>query len=96
MQALHWRFVCTAYHSAFGKNILVGNGICYYWGFRFLWMGFGCSCMINPDESKRVNSLELEYIEQDKKEEEAQKQTKVEKLPFGKIFIQTNMGVCSG
>ena len=52
----------------------------------FLWMGFWVFMYDKPDESKRVNSLELEYIEQDKKEEEAQKQTKVEKLPFGKIF----------
>lgn len=55
--------------------------------------GFWVFMYDKPDESKRVNSLELEYIEQDKKEEEAQKQTKVEKLPFGKIFIQANMGV---
>jgi len=52
----------------------------------FLWMGFWVFMYDKPKESKRVNSLELEYIEQDNKEEQAEKQAKVAKVPFGKIF----------
>jgi ACS family hexuronate transporter-like MFS transporter len=52
----------------------------------FIWMGFWVFLYDKPRESKRVNSLELDYIEQDKNEEQAEKQAKVEKVPFVKIF----------
>lgn len=54
----------------------------------FIWMGFWVFIYDKPEASKRVNALELEYIEQDKKEEleSAQKNAQIEKIPFFKCF----------
>ena len=54
----------------------------------FLWMGFWVFMYDTPRKSKYVNSAELEYIEQDKAEEEAKVQSNVEekKIPFLKCF----------
>jgi ACS family hexuronate transporter-like MFS transporter len=58
--------------------------------FGFLWMAFWVFLYDKPAQNKRVSSEELEYIEQDKYEqnEEAVKQEakKEEKIPFGKCF----------
>lgn len=54
----------------------------------FIWMGFWVFLYDKPDKCKRVNALELEYIEQDKHEvmEKAVQKAKEEKVPFGKCF----------
>ena len=54
----------------------------------FIWMAFWVFVYDKPRESKRVNQAELEYIEQDyKNESEVQvATTKIEKIPFWKTF----------
>ncbi|HNZ71011.1 MAG TPA: MFS transporter [Prolixibacteraceae bacterium] len=56
-------------------------------GLGFLWMGFWLFLYKKPSESKFVNKAELEYIEQDSKEEDAVDESKEEKkIPFLKCF----------
>lgn len=53
----------------------------------FLWMGFWVFLYDKPAESKRVNQLELDYIEQDKHElGEAEKKPGVAKVSLKKCF----------
>ncbi len=54
----------------------------------FIWMGFWVFLYDKPAESKRVNALELEYIEQDKtiETEQASKKSDEPKIPFLKCF----------
>ena len=53
----------------------------------FLWMGFWVFLYDKPAESKRVNKLELEYIEQDKYElGETEKKPSVAKVSLKKCF----------
>ncbi|MDR2774758.1 MAG: MFS transporter [Tannerella sp.] len=56
----------------------------------FIWMGFWVFLYDKPAKSKRVSKSELEYIEQDKREqiEEPAQQVKEEdkKIPFSKCF----------
>lgn len=54
----------------------------------FMWMAFWIFLYDQPSKSKRVNPLELEYIEQDKHELHAQPQTGQgeKKIPFWKCF----------
>jgi ACS family hexuronate transporter-like MFS transporter len=58
--------------------------------FGFIWMAFWVFVYDKPAKSRRVNALELEYIEQDKHELAAQtkekKKEKEEKMPFLKCF----------
>ncbi len=51
----------------------------------FIWMGFWVFMYDAPSKSKHVNKAELEYIEQDKHEENVVKETE-EKVPFWKCF----------
>jgi len=53
----------------------------------FIWMGFWVFLYDKPNKSKRVNKLELDYIEQDKHEMSAEAFSKTEeKMPFWKCF----------
>ncbi len=53
----------------------------------FIWMGFWVFYYDKPRESKFVNELEIEYIEQDREEEIANKQkSRDDKVPFLKVF----------
>ena len=52
----------------------------------FIWMGFWVFFYEKPEKNKRVNASELEYIEQDKFEQDAVKAEKIEKIPFLKCF----------
>ncbi len=55
----------------------------------FIWMAFWVFIYDKPEKSKHVNSLELEYIEQDKAEEKEQQEkpkTGEEKIPFFQCF----------
>src|SRR5690554_974596 len=53
----------------------------------FIWMGFWVFLYDKPAKSKRVNALELEYIEQDKREKtEEENKKNEEKMPFWKCF----------
>lgn len=57
----------------------------------FVWMGFWVFLYDKPEESKYVNKLELEYIQQDDLEEETLKKSdkvtdKEKKIPFLKTF----------
>ena len=53
----------------------------------FLWMGFWMFMYNPPHKSKHVNAAELEYIEQDKNEENVIDETKKEtKISFWKCF----------
>jgi ACS family hexuronate transporter-like MFS transporter len=55
----------------------------------FIWMGFWVFLYDKPAKNKRVSSLELEYIEQDKyeqTEEVPEKKPEEEKMPFLKCF----------
>jgi ACS family hexuronate transporter-like MFS transporter len=54
----------------------------------FIWMGFWVFFYDKPSKSKRVNALELEYIEQDKNEKADLKNKNAEdaKMPFLKCF----------
>ncbi|MDR1153355.1 MAG: MFS transporter [Bacteroidales bacterium] len=54
----------------------------------FIWMAFWVFVYDKPEKSEHVNSLELEYIEQDKAEEKepAKPQTEEKKIPFFKCF----------
>ena len=52
----------------------------------FVWMGFWVFLYDCPAKSKRVNALELEYIEQDKNEIQEVPKTKEAKIPFLKCF----------
>lgn len=53
----------------------------------FIWMGFWVFLYDKPNKSKRVNKLELDYIEQDKHEMSAEAFSKNEdKMPFWKCF----------
>jgi ACS family hexuronate transporter-like MFS transporter len=58
--------------------------------FGFLWMAFWVFLYDKPEQNKRVNTVELEYIEQDKHEQTgktAQRETeKEEKIPFLQCF----------
>lgn len=56
-------------------------------GLGFLWMGFWAFLYKKPSKSSFVNQAELEYIEQDAKEENAINETEEEvKIPFWKCF----------
>ena len=57
----------------------------------FIWMGFWIFLYDSPSKSKHVNTLELDYIEQDKHELQATQQVEKEKekekvIPFLKCF----------
>ncbi len=56
----------------------------------FIWMGFWVFVYDKPEESKRVNQLELDYIHQDRESEEKELQEKAlseeNKIPFWKLF----------
>ena len=54
----------------------------------FIWMGFWIFLYDDPSKSKRVNKLELDYIEQDKENEKALKaaQEKEKKLSWEQCF----------
>ncbi len=53
----------------------------------FIWMAFWVFLYDKPAKSKRVNALELEYIEQDKHEKsEEENRRNEEKMPFWKCF----------
>ena len=52
----------------------------------FIWMGFWIFLYEKPEKSKYVNAAELEYIDQDKHEQVAEKTDKIEKIPFLKCF----------
>jgi ACS family hexuronate transporter-like MFS transporter len=60
--------------------------------FGFIWMGFWVFLYDNPAQCRRVNAAELEYIEQDRREEPAadaaaeRTETEEKKLPFLKCF----------
>ena len=56
-------------------------------GLGFLWMGFWAFLYKKPSKSSFVNQAELEYIEQDAKEENAINESEKEvKIPFWKCF----------
>ena len=52
----------------------------------FIWMGFWIFLYEKPEKSKYVNAAEVEYIDQDKHEQVAEKTEKIEKIPFLKCF----------
>ena len=52
----------------------------------FIWMGFWIFLYEKPEKSKYVNAAEVEYIDQDKHEQVAEKTDKIEKIPFLKCF----------
>jgi ACS family hexuronate transporter-like MFS transporter len=52
----------------------------------FIWMGFWIFIYDKPEKSKRVNAVELEYIEQDKHEGAGGNTVKTGKIPFLKCF----------
>lgn len=52
----------------------------------FIWMGFWIFLYEKPEKSKYVNATEVEYIDQDKHEQVAEKTEKIEKIPFLKCF----------
>ncbi len=52
----------------------------------FIWMGFWVFMYAPPAQSKHVNKAELEYIEQDAKEESAVVEKAEDKAPFWKCF----------
>ena len=52
----------------------------------FIWMGFWIFLYEKPEKSKYVNAAEVEYIDQDKHDQVAEKTEKIEKIPFLKCF----------
>ena len=58
----------------------------------FIWMGFWVFMYSEPSKSRFVNSAELAYIEQDKHEEQADKQTENENVPEKKLTFAQCFG----
>lgn len=52
----------------------------------FVWMAFWVFIYDSPRKSKHVNSLEIDYIEQDKEDEDSKDNSAEAKIPFLKCF----------
>lgn len=77
--------------AGYFRDLGVGNGwemaFIIIGGLGFLWMGFWVFMYNKPSEQAKVNKAELEYIEQDKKDEPVQAPGHVEKkMSFAQCF----------
>lgn len=77
--------------AGYFRDMGVGNGwemaFIVIGGLGFLWMGGWVFMYKKPEEHPSVNKAELDYIEQDKKEEpQKMAQTEEKKMSFGQCF----------